>query len=137
MEWAVLPLRRYAEFSGRSRRLELWSFTAAVSALWLIAAMLALGTGAAQLDDPAEVGTIAMAGMLAGVFGVLLFVPAMAVQVRRLHDLNLSGWFVLLDLIPYAGWLAMTVLMLLPGTKGDNRFGPDPKAASFAERSFG
>lgn len=63
-------------------------------------------------------------------FTLLILVPSIAVQVRRFHDQNLSGWFVLLGLIPYLGALVILVFMLLPGTKGPNRFGPDPKGSS-------
>ena len=56
-----------------------------------------------------------------------MFVPSIAVQVRRLHDQDRSGWWVLLNLVPYLGALVLFVFMLLPGTNGANRFGPDPK----------
>jgi len=57
--------------------------------------------------------------------GVLI--PNLAVQVRRFHDQDKSGWFVLLGLIPYIGGLILLVFMLFEGTRGSNRFGEDPK----------
>jgi len=61
-----------------------------------------------------------------------VFIPGLAVQVRRFHDQDKSGWFVLLALIPLVGSIAVFVFMLLEGTKGPNRFGEDPKGAGAA-----
>ena len=79
-------------------------------------------------------GVLGLNGMVAGVYGPLtlllvlaLIVPGIAVQVRRFHDQDKSGWFVLLALIPFLGGLIVLVFMCLEGTKGPNRFGPDPK----------
>lgn len=62
------------------------------------------------------------------IFALAIFVPALAVQVRRFHDQDKSGWFVLLGLIPLVGGLITLVFMCLEGTRGSNKFGPDPKA---------
>lgn len=56
-----------------------------------------------------------------------MFIPGLAVQVRRFHDQDKSGWFILLGFIPYIGGLILFVFMCLEGTRGPNRFGPDPK----------
>ncbi len=121
MDWMMMPLRRYADFSGRSRRKEYWMF--------------ALGVfGAAILLSIIE-GILGMSGMVGGVYGPLtlllvlgVFVPALACQVRRFHDQDKSGWFVLLNLIPFLGGLVVLVFMCLEGTKGTNQYGEDPKA---------
>lgn len=55
-----------------------------------------------------------------------LFIPFIAVQIRRFHDQDRSGWLALLNLIPYAGIISILVLMTAEGTKGDNQYGPDP-----------
>lgn len=67
-----------------------------------------------------------------GIGGLLLFmlgslIPGIAVTVRRFHDQDMSGWFYLLGLIPYVGGLVVLVFMCRDGTRGANRFGPDPK----------
>ena len=120
MEWMLLPLRRYADFSGRSRRKEYWMFILGV----IIAAIVA-----SILD-----GVLGMSGMVGGIYGpitLLLFlavlIPGIAVQVRRFHDQDKSGWFVLLGLIPFVGSIAVLVFMCLEGTAGANRFGANPK----------
>lgn len=126
MEWMLMPLKRYADFSGRSRRKEYWMFV--------------LGVFIAAIVLSIVEGILGLTGMVGGVYGPLttilllgVIVPSIAVQVRRFHDQDKSGWFVLLALIPFVGALAVLVFMCLEGTKGPNRFGPDPKNPATAE----
>ena len=126
LEWALLPLKRYADFSGRSRRKEYWSFLLGVV---IVAVLLGVVEGIVGIN-----------GAVAGVYGPLtlllvlaIIVPSIAVQVRRFHDQDKSGWFVLLGLIPFVGGIVVLVFMFLEGTKGPNRFGPDPKDPGGAE----
>lgn len=67
------------------------------------------------------------------IFVLAILIPSIAVQVRRFHDQDKSGWFVLLALIPFLGGLVVLVFMCLEGTRGPNRFGPDPKNPAGAE----
>jgi uncharacterized membrane protein YhaH (DUF805 family) len=129
MDWMLMPLRRYADFEGRSRRKEYWMFQLAIiiATVALVAVIAIIGGG---LDGMAEGGGL-FAGVglvLFGLFIVAIFLPSIAVQVRRFHDQDKSGWFVLLNFIPYVGGLIVFVFMFLEGTPGPNRFGPDPKA---------
>lgn len=126
LDWVLLPLKRYADFSGRSRRKEYWLFLVGV---FIAAIVLSIVEG-----------ILGLSGMVAGVYGPLttilllgIIIPSIAVQVRRFHDQDKSGWFVLLALIPFIGGLAVLVFMCLEGTKGPNRFGPDPKDPASAE----
>jgi uncharacterized membrane protein YhaH (DUF805 family) len=132
LEWGLMPLRRYADFNGRSRRKEYWMFAllTALIAFVLVFVLMMLGGGLGAMGGGDSAG-----GLLAGTGGILfllfgagLIVPSIAVQVRRFHDQDKSGWFVLLNLIPYIGGLVVLVFMFLEGTRGDNRFGADPKA---------
>jgi uncharacterized membrane protein YhaH (DUF805 family) len=59
-------------------------------------------------------------------FGLASFIPSLSVTVRRLHDTDKSGWLILLGLIPLIGVIILLVFYILPGTKGPNKFGPDP-----------
>lgn len=128
LEWALLPLKRYADFSGRSRRKEFWLFTLLITVVMIV---LSVVTGAgAVFMDPATAASGAGFGMgiiLILLLSLALFIPGLAVQVRRFHDQDKSGWFVLLNFIPYLGGLIVLVFMCLEGTRGPNRFGPDPK----------
>jgi uncharacterized membrane protein YhaH (DUF805 family) len=122
--WLTLPLKRYADFEGRSGRKEFWIFQLLPFAVVLVIIFaLAIDT-----DSFAGPGTIAILTMLAGAVALLgLFIPQLAVQARRFHDQNLSGWYTLLNLIPYVGSIVVFVFMLIPGTAGQNRFGADPR----------
>jgi len=114
MEWMLMPLRRYADFSGRSRRKEYWMF--------FLAYVLILAVTGILYEISHVVG-----GLIAAVVVLGLFIPSLAVQVRRFHDQDKSGWFVLLSIIPYIGGLIVLVFMAIDGTRGSNRFGEDPK----------
>ncbi len=126
MEWMILPLKRYADFSGRSRRKEYWMFTLFLFLLIIpfVAVMLATADPAGD-GEISTLGTVAL--LIFGLFCLAIIIPSIAVQVRRFHDQDKSGWFVLMNFIPYVGSLIVFVFMCLEGTKGENRFGPDPK----------
>lgn len=139
MDWMLMPLRRYAEFSGRSRRKEYWMFALFMFIVYTLGGGLmfpalwpAISTGVTP--DPAAFGVGFWVGAaILGVFTLAIIVPSIAVNVRRLHDRDLSGWWylgvVIIGQVPYLGpvvQLGYLVLMCLPGTPGPNRFGPDP-----------
>ena len=140
MEWMLLPLRRYAEFSGRSRRKEYWMFFlfvflvyAVFGGLMFSAIWPAVTTGSTV--PWGEMNAVGWLGLIIlVVFTLAIFIPGLAVTVRRFHDRDMSGWwylgFAVLGQIPKIGGLfsvAMLVLMALPGTPGPNRYGADPK----------
>ncbi len=138
MEWMTLPLKRYAEFGGRSRRKEYWMF-------FLL--MLILGVVAGTIDTMLGYGTTwrSVAGTGYGfgwathngpveiVLTLALLIPNLAVTIRRLHDLDKSGWWLLTLFVPLIGAIVLIVFMCIEGTRGANRFGPDPLASERAE----
>ena len=105
----------YAGFSGRAPRSEYWFFI-----LFNILVFAAIGAVSMLLGGETLMFIILVIGCLA------VLIPSLAVAVRRLHDTNASGWWYLLAFIPYIGGFIMLVWFCLPGTKGENRFGPDP-----------
>jgi uncharacterized membrane protein YhaH (DUF805 family) len=109
--------KNYANFSGRARRKEYWLFVLANS---LIQIGVSITLGLSEVPPVAQM-VIVWAIMLA------LLVPGGAVSVRRLHDTERSAWWLLIALIPLAGFLILFIFMCLDGTVGDNRYGPDPK----------
>ncbi len=150
MEWMILPFKRYADFKGRSRRREFWMFQllnlilATVLAgpffVSFIGASNAAGNGPGSEDAAMEalmaggMGLSMIGVMLYGIFGLAALIPSIAVTVRRLHDRDMSGWWYLglvaasaIPLVGFAASIALIVLLVLPGTDGGNRFGPDPK----------
>lgn len=132
MYWMLLPLRRYADFDGRSRRLEYWMFQLFIWLVFGACAAFAIAVGGYDTVDPvtgmqvppSPLFWIPVAAIT--IFSLGIIVPGIAVTIRRLHDRNMSGWFYLLVFIPYLGGLILFVITLLPGTPGENRFGDDP-----------
>ncbi len=142
MDWMLLPFKRYAEFSGRSRRMEFWMFALLNTIVSIVLAVVVFGmSGGAALTEVNPDDTLALYGAMFSGVGLLfvvwwlaILIPSIAVSVRRLHDRDMSGWwylgFILVSLIPFVGVLAsigFIVIMALPGTVGPNRFGEDPK----------
>ncbi len=133
MSEMFLPFKRYADFSGRSRRKEYWLFVLFLSGAAL-AIVIAMGIMLSAASSGGDLGSrglgLGMPELMVLVFLVYalgVFIPHLAVTVRRFHDQDKSGWFVLLGLIPYVGGLVVMIMMMMEGTRGPNRFGPDPK----------
>lgn len=125
---------RYVDFQGRSRRSEYWwvyLFNFIVVMVLLVLAMVLGGF------NP-EAGTMGPLGYvfigLLGLYALAIIIPSIALLVRRLHDINQTGWIVLglfiAGMIPLIGLLAtiaQIVIACIPGTAGPNKYGPDPK----------
>ena len=123
MSWYLEALKKYAVFSGRSRRMEYWYFVLFNILVSIVLAgidALLLGT----LDSGMGVG------LLSGIYGLAILIPSLAVSVRRLHDIDRSGWWILIALVPLIGTIVLLVFALLEGTAGPNRYGPNPKEAT-------
>jgi uncharacterized membrane protein YhaH (DUF805 family) len=111
-------LQNYVNFSGRARRSEYW---------WFVLFYVIVLVVARILD-----GVIGMSPLLYTVAALALLLPSLGLAVRRLHDTNRSGWWILLGLIPIIGSIILIVFMVGEGTPGDNQYGPSPKAAPAA-----
>ena len=117
MNWYLEVLRKYATFSGRARRKEYWMFS-------LIHVLIALVLMASS-------GLIGPVGGLLYLLYVLgTIVPSIALTVRRLQDQDKEWPWIFVSLIPFIGSIWLLVLMVTEGTKGENRFGADPKENS-------
>ena len=119
MTWALMPLQKYAVFSGRSRRKEFWMF---VLFTFIVEIVLAI------ID--AIIGTYNTAigiGLLSGLFYLAILVPSIALNTRRLHDIGKSGWFQLLFIIPIVGFILWIIWMVRDSDDGVNKYGPSPK----------
>ncbi len=113
IEWyKKVVLENYANFDGRARRSEYWYF---VLANFLISIVL-------QIID-AVIGL----PIFGGLYGLAVLIPSIAVAVRRLHDINKSGWWILIALIPLVGAIWLIVLLATNGDQGPNQYGEDPK----------
>lgn len=129
MNWMLMPYRRYFEFTGRSRRREFWMFL--LFNLLVFAVLNAMfGTNeVVRGPNGFYYGShlVGGGGAIGGLFALASLIPGIAVTVRRLHDQDRTGWLILLMLLPFFGGFALFVLMCLEGTRGPNRYGPDPK----------
>ena len=128
MEWMLMPYRRYADFSGRSCRREYWMFTLlSVMVAFGTLILIAIGGGLSETGEAAPGILFWIGGAVLGIWVLASIIPSIAVQVRRFHDQDKSGWLVLLNLIPSIGGIIVLVFMCLEGTRGPNQYGPDPK----------
>ena len=113
MNWYLKALRQYADFNGRARRTEYWMF---------VLFNIIFSIAANALDY-----ILGTSGVISGLYALAVFIPSLAVSVRRLHDVNKSGWMLLVLLIPVIGFIWLLVLMIMEGTPGENQYGPNPK----------
>lgn len=113
MEWYIKVLSKYAVFVGRARRKEYWMFV-------LINALIVLVLGFVNWAMGADVPAIPT------VYSLAVFLPSLAVTVRRLHDIDRSGWWVLLVFLPIVGAIVFLVFMATRGGEIPNRFGASP-----------
>jgi uncharacterized membrane protein YhaH (DUF805 family) len=117
MEYYTGVLKKYAVFSGRARRKEFWMF---ILFNFIVSVVLSIISSIVR-DSHNIIGNL---------YSLAVIVPSLAVGARRLHDINKSGWWQLIALIPVIGWVWLIVLMCLNGDAADNRFGPNPKTAT-------
>ncbi|WP_323100212.1 DUF805 domain-containing protein [Intrasporangium sp. YIM S08009] len=116
MEWYTKVLQNYVGFSGRARRTEFWMFA-------LFNAIIA-----GVLNVLWRVTDVGVFYWLYVLYAVAVFLPSLAVGVRRLHDTNRSGWWILIGLIPIVGAIVLIVFYATEGNRGANQYGEDPKA---------
>lgn len=108
--------KNFAVFNGRARRPEYW---------WAVLFLVAVSFPIALIDTVVFFDTIAQTGSgpLSILFLLVILVPSLSLLVRRFHDVGMSGWFVLLTLIPFAGAVFAFVVSVLPSQQGANKFG--------------
>jgi len=119
MNWYFIALKKYAVFSGRSRRKEYWYFYLFYILFIFVLTFIDVMIG--TYDEVAEIG------LFAGVFILFMLIPLLAASVRRLHDTDRSGWWLLINLIPLIGVIVFTVFTLQDSKPGENQYGSSPK----------
>lgn len=118
MNWYINVMKNYGKFDGRARRKEYWMFSLINFVLFIPYALLS------GIFLSNTIGSILYILGLIIVFGI----PSLSVTARRLHDINFSGFWILINFVPLLGPIALFILTVLEGTSGDNKFGPNPKA---------
>ena len=115
MNWYLEVLKKYAVFNGRARRKEYWMFV-------LFSTIISLGLGLVEF-------LVGSPGIIGGLYGLAVIIPAAAVAVRRLHDTDRSGWWLLIAFVPLIGAVVFFVFMVLDSKPGQNQYGENPKEA--------
>ena len=118
MEWYLKVLEQYSDFSGRARRKEYWMFFLFNMIFAFIAAIL---------DNMLGTAGVSGYGVLYVIYSFAVFIPGLAVTVRRLHDVGKSGWMIFVVLIPLIGPIWLLVLSLTDSSPGENEYGANPK----------
>jgi uncharacterized membrane protein YhaH (DUF805 family) len=113
MQWYLAVLKKYAVFDGRAHRAEYWFFV-----LFNVLISIAL------MVIDVVVGTF---GALGGLYGLAVIIPAIAVAVRRLHDIGRSGPWIFISFVPVAGPIILLIFMVTDSQPGENQYGPNPK----------
>lgn len=117
---------KYADFEGRARRSEYWYFN--LFNFLIQIALYFLIFGFFSIIPLMSESLIVVGFGLIILYGLAVFIPGLALTVRRLHDTNKSGWLLLIAIVPLIGPLALLIFFLMEGTHGPNNYGPDPKA---------
>ena len=119
VEYFKLALSKYAQFTGRSRRSEFWYFILGNFVIGII-----IGIVGSLLGDTISTG-------LSGIYNLAIFIPSIAVAVRRLHDTGRSGWWYLL-VFTVIGIIALIIWWAADSQPGANEYGPNPKTGAMA-----
>lgn len=119
MSYYLEVLRKYAVFYGRERRRVFWWFVLIhILILFFLSIVETVLTG--------------QAAILTGLYNLAVFIPALAVTIRRLHDTGRTGWWVLIGLVPFFGQIILLIFMLLDSEPETNEYGPNPKVLQAA-----
>lgn len=121
----------YADFRGRARRREFWMFslinTVVVILLELPLLLSSMGAAAAGQEDWNPGGLVMLSLVLTVLYALFVFVPSLAVTIRRPHDTGRSGWWYLINFVPFVGGLVLFIFLVMDSEPGANKWGPNPK----------
>ena len=124
MEWYTEVLKKYAVFQGRARRQEFWMFFLFNTMFYLLAAVVDNIIGTRYQDM--------WYGIFYTLYSLAMLIPSLAVEIRRLHDVGKSGWWLFISLIPLIGAIWLFVLLVTDSQPGENQYGPNPKEVAEA-----
>lgn len=126
MNWYLEVLKKYAEFDGRARRKEYWMFALFNCIVYFGYCILAV-LAVAALGRNIQPAVALLAFVPLWLYALAVFIPSLAVTVRRLHDTGRSGWWFLISLVPFVGGIILLVFVCTDSQPGPNMFGPNPK----------
>lgn len=116
----------YANFRGRARRKEYWGFALFAVIAFIILSMIGMAVDSAMGNMSGDIEAPFVTISLFGLFVLAIIIPSIAITVRRIHDIGLSGWFYLLIFVPTIGSLILFVFTLIPSQTHENKWGPVP-----------
>ena len=105
--------QNYCNFSGRSSRSEYW---------WYVLFTAIISCGVSLIFS----GNQTTMSIISGIVNLVLLLPGLGLCVRRLHDTNRSGWWILIGFIPVVGWILLIVWFCQDRQRGPNQYGPEP-----------
>ena len=115
IDYYILAFQKYGQFSGRATRSEYW---------WFYLVTISVSLLLAILDSVFSIPLT----LLSTIYFFASLIPSLAIQVRRLHDVDKSGWYMLLNFVIIIGWIWLLILNVLDSTPEANKYGPNPKS---------
>ena len=122
MNWYLEVLKKYAVFDGRAQRAEYWYFFLFSMIISLVFVAIDIATGSFNQESGF--------GLLSGIYTLAVLIPTIAVGVRRLHDTNRTGWWMLLALVPLIGFIVLIVFFVIDSDPSANEYGENPKGST-------
>lgn len=110
MHWYTDVLRKYTVFDGRAGRQEFWMFVVSSVIVYIVFAI---------------VGNLIHFPFLIAIYGLAVLLPTLGLEIRRLHDIDKSGWWIFISFVPIIGGIWLLVLLCMTGSPDGNRFGPN------------
>jgi len=130
MNYYIEVLKKYAVFGGRARRSEFWMFVL-INFMLGVAIQILIGFSI-NFGGSSSGSIISILGSLWGLYSLAILIPYLAVSIRRLHDTNHSGWWLLINLVPLAGLIVSIIFLATDSQSGPNKYGPNPKEVKSA-----
>lgn len=123
MRWYLGAFKKYVDFRGRARRREYWFFFLFNMIVTIALAFIDVAMAGGSMGPQASLGILSV------IYALAAFLPSLAVSVRRLHDTNRTGVWILIALVPLIGTIVLLVFFLMNSDPNQNEYGANPKAA--------
>ena len=127
MDWYIGGWKKYAQFSGRARRTEYWYFQLFNAIVSIILALPVFVMIPLSVRSPGILNFLVLLMLPFCIFSFAVFIPSLAIMVRRLHDIGRSGWWYFIAFVPFVGGIVLLIFTFLDSEPGPNLYGPNPK----------
>jgi uncharacterized membrane protein YhaH (DUF805 family) len=130
MNWYLKALKQFKNYKGRARRKEFWMFTLFHVLIILVITLINFLLKYITNDFEGKDLIVQIIGTVMGIYILAMLIPSLSLTVRRLHDVDKSGWMILISFIPIIGGIWLLILMLTDSSSNENQYGVNPKEAS-------